>query len=87
MESIAMVESWAKTKESDTTQAINGLEEITINSKYTDQGVQIGPGLPCELKKGLTILLKENIDIFTWEVADMIGVPKQLVEHKLNEKA
>ena len=50
-ESIAIVESRAKTKELDTTQAINGLEEITTNSKYTDQGVRIGVRLPCVLEK------------------------------------
>lgn len=44
-------------------------------------------GLPRELKKGLTILLKENVDIYAWEATDMIGIPRQLVEHKLNEKA
>lgn len=44
-------------------------------------------GLPRELKKGLMILLKENVDIYAWEATDMIVIPRQLVEHKLNEKA
>ncbi|GKB19228.1 hypothetical protein Tco_0853151 [Tanacetum coccineum] len=28
--------------------------------------------------------LKDNLDIFSWKPADMIGVPRSIVEHRLN---
>ena len=32
----------------------------------------------------LTNFLRENMDIFTWKPVDMLGVPRELVEHKLD---
>ena len=32
----------------------------------------------------LTNFLRENKDIFAWKLADMPGVPRELVEHKLD---
>ncbi|GJV95176.1 hypothetical protein Tco_1546753 [Tanacetum coccineum] len=29
-------------------------------------------------------LLKENLDVFTWKPSDMTGVPRPIVEHRLN---
>lgn len=49
--------------------------------------MRIGVGLRRELKKGLTTLLKENVEIFTWDATNMIGVPRKIMENKLNVKA
>ncbi|GKC85582.1 hypothetical protein Tco_1141299 [Tanacetum coccineum] len=35
-------------------------------------------------KAQLKLLLKDNMDIFAWEPADMTGVPRSIIEHKLN---
>lgn len=81
-----MVENETSMKMSKKMQENNGLEEIIINSRYADQVVWIAVGLPYKLKDELTTLLKENVDIFMWDATIITGVPKQLVEHKINER-
>nr|GEV28912.1 reverse transcriptase domain-containing protein [Tanacetum cinerariifolium] len=38
----------------------------------------------CERHTELCSLLKENLDIFAWQPSDMTGVPRSIVEHRLN---
>ncbi|GJY75395.1 reverse transcriptase domain-containing protein [Tanacetum coccineum] len=40
--------------------------------------------LPETCKAQLKLLLKDNMDIFAWEPADMTGAPRRIIEHKLN---
>ncbi|GKG64129.1 hypothetical protein Tco_0649379, partial [Tanacetum coccineum] len=35
-------------------------------------------------KEQLKTLLKSNMEVFAWEPADMIGVPRKVIEHALN---
>ncbi|GJR18281.1 reverse transcriptase domain-containing protein [Tanacetum coccineum] len=55
-----------------------------INPVFRDQLVIIGGGLPSTCKDQLKLLLKDNTDVFAWEPADMIGVPRRIIEHHLN---
>jgi hypothetical protein len=34
----------------------------------------------------LVDFLKENLNVFTWKPSDMKGIPREVVEHKLNIK-
>ncbi|GJZ04234.1 reverse transcriptase domain-containing protein [Tanacetum coccineum] len=43
-------------------------------------GMRIQPACKSQLK----LLLKNNMDIFAWEPADMTGVPRRVIEHNLN---
>jgi hypothetical protein len=31
----------------------------------------------------LVTFLQENLDVFTWQISDMLGIPKEVIEHKL----
>ncbi|GKF94902.1 hypothetical protein Tco_0284602, partial [Tanacetum coccineum] len=37
-----------------------------------------------EQRAELCSLLRRNLDIFTWKPMDMTGVPRHIIEHKLN---
>ena len=32
----------------------------------------------------LVSFLREHVDVFTWKPTDMLGVPRELIEHSLN---
>ena len=40
--------------------------------------------LPKEIKVKLERLLKKYVDVFAWEPKDMVGLPRELGEHRLN---
>jgi hypothetical protein len=31
----------------------------------------------------LVTFLQENFDVFTWQISDMPGIPREVIEHKL----
>ncbi|GJR84539.1 reverse transcriptase domain-containing protein [Tanacetum coccineum] len=66
------------------TKVVNVTEKILANPTFPDQLIVIGGGLPEACKAQLKLLLKDNMDIFAWEPADMTGVPRSIIEHKLN---
>ncbi|GJX69276.1 hypothetical protein Tco_0305003, partial [Tanacetum coccineum] len=72
---------WGKTK------VVNVTEEILVNSAFPDQLVIIGGGLLKTCKAQLKLLLKNNMDIFAWEPADMTRVPLRIIEHNMNVNA
>ncbi|GKD21105.1 hypothetical protein Tco_1222808 [Tanacetum coccineum] len=58
--------------------------KVTINPEYPEQTVMIGSTLTEEGRNKLCNLLQRNLYIFTWKPADMTGVPRHIVEHRLN---
>ncbi|GJY85693.1 reverse transcriptase domain-containing protein, partial [Tanacetum coccineum] len=66
------------------TKAVNVTEEVMINPTFLDKLVIIGGGLPDTCKDQLKLLLKDNMDVFAWEPADMTRVPRRIIEHHLN---
>ncbi|GJU48498.1 reverse transcriptase domain-containing protein [Tanacetum coccineum] len=67
-----------------TKQAVEERVKVEINSEYPEQTVMIGSTLTEEGRNKLCGLLQHNLGIFTWKLADMIGVPRHIVEHRLN---
>ncbi|GJV89501.1 hypothetical protein Tco_1533439 [Tanacetum coccineum] len=61
-----------------TLPAINPIVEerikVAINPEYPEQTVM----------NKLCGLLKRNLDIFAWKLADITGVPRHIAEHRLN---
>ncbi|GKG52019.1 hypothetical protein Tco_0544657, partial [Tanacetum coccineum] len=51
---------------------------------FSDQEVAIGGTLSEKGRMELCPLLKENLDIFTWQPSNMTGVPRSIAEHRLN---
>ncbi|GJX29676.1 hypothetical protein Tco_0237755 [Tanacetum coccineum] len=68
--------------------AINPIVEerikVAINPEYPKQTVMIGSTLTEEGRNKLCGLLQRNLDIFAWKPADMTGVPRHIVKHRLN---
>ncbi|GJS66373.1 reverse transcriptase domain-containing protein [Tanacetum coccineum] len=58
--------------------------KITLHPNFPDQEVAIRGTLSAKGRMELCSLLKENLDIFTWQPSDMIGVPRSVAEHQLN---
>ncbi|GJZ62478.1 reverse transcriptase domain-containing protein [Tanacetum coccineum] len=58
--------------------------KVAINPEYPKQIVMIGSTLTKEGRNKLCGLLQHNLDIFSWKPADMTGVLRHIVEHRLN---
>ncbi|GKC89664.1 reverse transcriptase domain-containing protein, partial [Tanacetum coccineum] len=71
-------------KEEVGTKMVNVTVEVLVNLAFLDQLVVIGGGLSETYKAQLKLLLKDNMDIFSWEPADMTGVPRRIIEHNIN---
>ncbi|GJV32011.1 reverse transcriptase domain-containing protein [Tanacetum coccineum] len=71
-------------KEEVETKAVNVTKEILVNPAFPDQLVIIGGGLPEACKDQLKLLLKDKMDIFAWEPADITRVLRRIIKHKLN---
>jgi hypothetical protein len=60
------------------------VELFAPNSGFPDQHVQIGEAVPEPFRSSLKKLLTTNTDVFAWTPSDMVGVPRELSEHRLN---
>ncbi|GKC68950.1 reverse transcriptase domain-containing protein, partial [Tanacetum coccineum] len=57
--------------------------KVAIHPEYLKQSVMLGGDLTNERKRAICEVLKANLDLFNQKLADMTGVPRTLVEHKL----
>ncbi|GKB53519.1 reverse transcriptase domain-containing protein [Tanacetum coccineum] len=57
---------------------------LALHPNFSDQEVSIGGTLYAKGRMKLCSLLKENLDIFSWQPSDMTGVPRSVAEHRLN---
>ncbi|GJW97826.1 reverse transcriptase domain-containing protein [Tanacetum coccineum] len=58
--------------------------KVAIHLEYPKQSVTIGGSLSEKGRMELCNLLKENLDIFAWKLADMTDVPRSIAERRLN---
>nr|GFB14324.1 hypothetical protein [Tanacetum cinerariifolium] len=58
--------------------------KVTIYLEYPEQTVTIGESLSEKRKIELYDLLRSKLDIFAWKLLDMTGVPRSIIEHRLN---
>ncbi|GJR01348.1 hypothetical protein Tco_0524332 [Tanacetum coccineum] len=58
--------------------------QVAIHLEYPEQTIAIDSMLTEEGWKKLCGLLRRNLDIFAWRPADMTGVPRHIVEHRMN---
>nr|GEX17007.1 retrovirus-related Pol polyprotein from transposon opus [Tanacetum cinerariifolium] len=73
-----------KVQPSPSTRVTKERIKVEIHSKYPEQTIAIGFTLTEDGRKELCGLLGCNIDIFAWKPADMTGVTRHIVEHRLN---
>nr|GEZ23381.1 reverse transcriptase domain-containing protein [Tanacetum cinerariifolium] len=58
--------------------------QVAIHPGYLEQTIPIGSTLTEEGRKELCGSLRRHLDVFAWKPADMIGVPRNIAEHRLN---
>nr|GEV57801.1 reverse transcriptase domain-containing protein [Tanacetum cinerariifolium] len=58
--------------------------KVVLHLDFPDQKVAIGGTLSDKGRTELCSILKKNLDIFSWQPSDMTGVPRSVVEHRLN---
>ncbi|GKA69542.1 reverse transcriptase domain-containing protein [Tanacetum coccineum] len=58
--------------------------KVALHLNFPDQEVAIGGTLSAKGQTELCSLMKENLDIFTWQSSDMTGVPRSIAELRLN---
>nr|GEV31516.1 reverse transcriptase domain-containing protein [Tanacetum cinerariifolium] len=58
--------------------------KVALHPNFSNQEVAIEGTLSTKRRTELCSLLKENLDIFEWHPSDMKGVPRSVVEHRLN---
>ena len=65
-------------------QAIEELEEVSIDPKDASRVVKLGKNLDADRKAELITFLQENLDVFAWSHEDMIGISPSVIMHTLN---
>nr|GEX37184.1 reverse transcriptase domain-containing protein [Tanacetum cinerariifolium] len=58
--------------------------KVALHLDFPDQEVAIVGTLSDKGRTELCSILKNNLDIFVWQVSDMTGVPRSVAEHRLN---
>nr|GEV88459.1 reverse transcriptase domain-containing protein [Tanacetum cinerariifolium] len=58
---------------------------VPLHPNFPYQEVVVGGSLSDEGRTELCSLLKMNLDIFAWQPYDITGVPRSVVEHRLND--
>ncbi|GKE30810.1 hypothetical protein Tco_1446194 [Tanacetum coccineum] len=58
--------------------------KVAITPEYLEQTVMIGSTLTEEGCNRLCSLLQHNLDVFAWKPTNMTGMPRHIVEHRLN---
>jgi hypothetical protein len=60
------------------------LKTINLSTGDPSKMTLVGSELPQKWELALIAFLQENRDILAWKPSDMPGVPRSLIEHKLN---
>jgi hypothetical protein len=79
-----LIMSKAKTSELSIQSEDTLSKMIPLSLGEPSKVAHVGNNLDPKQKLTLIKFLKENRDIFTWKPADMSGVPRELIEHKLH---
>nr|GEU70026.1 reverse transcriptase domain-containing protein [Tanacetum cinerariifolium] len=58
--------------------------KVDVHPDFYDQEVAIGGTLSAKGRTELFLILKKNLDIFSWQPSDMTGVPRSVAKHRLN---
>lgn len=54
-----------------------------VSEEQPDQVISVGHNLPGRTRKALVDLLRRYKHIFAWDPIDMVGVNREIIEHKL----
>lgn len=71
-------------KEEPTIGPIEELREILVSEEDPTHVLKVGSSLSKEMVDSLVGFLKENLDVFTWVHADIVGISLKEMCHRLN---
>lgn len=57
---------------------------MQIDATDSSKHVRIRTTLSNKQESALISFLKNNHDVFAWKLADMLGIPREIIEHVLN---
>ncbi|CAA7016405.1 unnamed protein product [Microthlaspi erraticum] len=60
------------------------VDEVNIDESRPERCVGIGGDLDEKIREQLVILLKQNVHLFAWSMADMKGIDPAITSHELN---
>ncbi|XP_073353594.1 uncharacterized protein [Aegilops tauschii subsp. strangulata] len=58
-------------------------KQVHVDSGGSGPAFTIGAGLPPDQEEVLVGFLRANKDVFAWEASDLVGVPREVIEHHL----
>jgi hypothetical protein len=58
-------------------------KEVAVDPNNTDKKLHISTELDAKYELVLITFLRENLDVFAWQISDMPGIPREVIEHKL----
>jgi hypothetical protein len=58
-------------------------KEIQVDPFNANKKLHISVDLEAKKKLALVTFLRANLDLFAWQISDMPGIPREVIEHKL----
>lgn len=60
------------------------VKKVALWADQPDKSAELATDLPEDLEAAILELLRENSDVFAWDLADLTRVSRELVEHRLS---
>jgi hypothetical protein len=73
----------APTKFKKAIEAEGDFLKVALDPRLPDRDICLGTKIGPEEQAELLAFLNKNSDIFTWSTSDLIGVSREIIEHKL----
>lgn len=70
--------------EEERSETVEALETVELVEGEPMKITNIGANLNPAMKKRITEFIKRNLDIFAWSHEDMLGISKDVIQHRLN---
>ena len=67
-----------------TPEIVEKLEMIELVEGNLAKTTQVGTNLNTNTKEGIINFLKDNLDVFASNHEDMLGIPANIIQHRLN---
>jgi hypothetical protein len=64
-------------------EADGDFKRVALDPRVPDKSVCIGTKMSPQGQAELLQFLDKNIDVFTWSTSDLVGVSREVIEHKL----
>jgi hypothetical protein len=80
---LCSIDTKAPNEAKPTIEADYKTKKVALDPKMPDKALFLGKGLLLEQEMKLLTFLDKNSDILPWSTSDLIGVSRDIIEHKL----